>query len=98
MTYGTTSRLRLYFWNCNGFPWNAGIGIDEITKNDADIVLLAETWEHETQRINGLGIYNVHSLMWERNAKQQRGQGGVACLIRKGCEAFISIVKNDKHK
>ena len=54
--------------------------------------------EHETQKINGLGIYNVHSLMWERNAKQQRGQGGVACLIRKGCEAFISTVKNDKHK
>jgi len=74
-----------------------GIAIDELT-DEADVMLLVETWEHDTQRINGLGKYNVHSLMWTQNAKQRRGQGGVACLIKKGLEDYVSIVKDDKHK
>lgn len=96
MTYETNSCLRISFWNCNGYPWNAGIGIDELT-NDSDIILLAETWEHEAQRIVGFDKYNVHSLMWARNARQRRGQGGVACMIRKSVKN-VSIVKEDMHK
>ena len=49
--------------------------------NDADIILLAKTWEHEAQQINGIGKYNVFSLMWPHNVKKKRGNGGVACMI-----------------
>ena len=96
MTYGTNScLLRVCFWNCNGYPWNKGIKIDELT-NEADIILLVETWEHDAQRILGLDKYNVHSLMWPKNPRQRRGQGGVACM--KGLEEYVSIIKEDKHK
>ncbi|RYA45856.1 endonuclease/exonuclease/phosphatase family protein [Enterobacter cloacae complex sp. GF14B] len=97
MTYETELQLKICFWNCNGYPWNAGVGIDELTSK-ADVVLLVETWEHDTQRINGLEDYNVHSLMWSKNLKQRRGQGGVACMVKKGLEDFVSIVKDDKYK
>ena len=60
-------------WNCNGYPWNVGFGIEEFT-DDSDITLLIETWEHDTRRIQGLGNYNVHSLIWEKNPRQTRGQ------------------------
>ena len=84
MTYGTNPRLlRLCFWICNGYPWNAGFGIEEFT-DDSDITLLVETWEHDTQRIQGL--------------RQRRGQGGVTCLIKKEIEKYVSIIKNDEHK
>ena len=96
MTYEPELQLKLFFWNCNGYPWNAGIDIDELT-NKADVVLLVKTWEHDAQRINGLEKYNVHSLMWSKSLKQRRGQGGVACMIKKGLEDFVSIVKDDKH-
>ena len=74
-----------------------GLGIEEFT-DDSDITFLVETWEHDTQRIQGLRNYNVHSLIWEKNPRQRRGQGGVACLIKKEIEKYVSIIKNDEHK
>ena len=75
MSYETNPRLlRLCFWNYNGYPWNAGFGIDEFT-NDLDITLV-ETCEHNTQSNEGLGNYNVYSLIWGKNPRQRRGQGG----------------------
>ena len=62
-TYGTKILLKIYFWNCNGYAWNVGIGIDELI-NKFDVELFVETWEHDVERINGLEKYNVHSLMW----------------------------------
>ena len=32
------------------------------------------------------------------NPRQRRGQGGVACLIKKEIEKYVSIIKNDEHK
>ena len=32
--------------------------------DDSDITLLVETWEIDTQRTQGLGNYNAHSLIW----------------------------------
>ena len=61
--YVTNSfHLQLCFWNCNGYPWNVGFGIEEFT-DDSDITLLIEIWEHDTQRIQGLKNYNVYSLI-----------------------------------
>ena len=97
VAYGIALGLCICFWNCNGYPWDADIELEAPT-NDVDIVLLAETWEHETQRISGMGKYNVHSLMWPQNAKQQRGNGGVACMIKQKWEAHVSIVKEDMYK
>ena len=66
MTYKINPRLRrLCFWNCNGYLWNAWFGIEEFT-NDLDITLV-ETWEHDTQRIQGLDNHDVHSLVWTKN-------------------------------
>ena len=31
--------------------------------DDSDITLIVEIWEHDTQRNQGLGNYNVHSLI-----------------------------------
>ena len=67
-----------------------GFGIEEFI-NDSDITLLVETWEHDTQRIQGLGNYNAHSLIWEKNPRQRRGQEGVTCLIKKEIEKYVSI-------
>lgn len=89
--------MHIYFWNCNGFPWNVGIGIKELT-NEPDIIFLAKTWDHETQRIMNTSTYNVHSLLWPRNAKQRRGNGGIACMIKCGLEAHIAVIKEDTHK
>ena len=36
--------------------------------------------------------------MWAKNARQRRGQGGVACMIKRGLEEYVSVVKKDKHK
>ena len=36
-------------------------GIEELT-NDLDIVLLVETCKHDTQRVQGLRNYNIHSM------------------------------------
>ncbi|RYA62356.1 hypothetical protein DD598_30455, partial [Enterobacter cloacae complex sp. 2DZ2F16B1] len=47
---------------------------------------------------NSLEDYNLHSLMWSKNLKQRRGQGGLACMVKKGLEDFVSIVKDDKYK
>ena len=66
--------------------------------HDSDITLLVETWEHDTQRIQGLGNYNVHSLIWAKNPREQRGQGEMAFFIKKEIEKYVSIIKNDKHK
>ena len=88
---------RIWFQNCNGYPWNAGIELEALI-NHVGVVLLAETWEHEPQRISSIGEYNVHSLMWPQNAKQQRGDGGVACMIKQKQEARVSIVKEDNYK
>ena len=38
-----------------------------------DIMHLAETLEHDI-RIQGLGNYNVHSLIWLNNPRQLRGR------------------------
>ena len=35
---------------------NVGFGIEGFT-DESDIILLAETWEHDTQKIQGLGNY-----------------------------------------
>ena len=51
--------LRLYFSNRDEYLSNVGFGIEELT-NDLDTILLFETWEHDTQWIQGLGNYNVH--------------------------------------
>ena len=56
-----SSFIILSFWNCNGYPWNARIGIELI--NQMDIILLAQTWEHDNQRIQVLKTYNIHSLV-----------------------------------
>ena len=62
-TYETNSWLVwLCFWNGNGYPWNAGIGICELT-NEPDIILLVETWEYETQRIERLDNYHLYSFI-----------------------------------
>ena len=74
VTYETNPcLLRLCFWNGHGYPWNAGLGIEEFI-NDSDITLLAETWELDTQRIQGLRNYNVHSLIWDKNPRQRSSE------------------------
>ena len=90
VTYETNSRLlRLCFWNCIWYPWNARLGIEEFIE-DSDITLLSESWEHDTQRIQGnLGNYNVHFLLWAKTPRQRRGQGGVTCLIKKEIEIYM---------
>ena len=88
--------LRLCIWNCNEYQWNVGFGIEDFT-DDSDITLLVETWEHDTQRIQGLRNYKVHCLIWVKNPRQRRGQGGVVCLIKKEIEKYLLIIKNDEH-
>ena len=75
-TNGINSRvLKLCFFICSGYPWNMGIGISKLT-NEPKIILPVETWEHETQRNQGLDNYHLHFLIWPKNPKQQRHQGG----------------------
>ena len=66
---------------------NAGFGIEEFVDN-SDITLLVESLEHDTQRIQGLRNYNVHSLIWEKNPRQRREQGGVTFFIKKEIEKY----------
>ena len=69
MTQGTISSFTiLSFWNCNGYPWNVGIGT-KLT-NQSDIILLAQTGEHDNQRIQVLETYNIHSLIWVKTPRQ----------------------------
>ena len=74
-----------------------GISIEELS-NDLDVILLLESWEHDTERIQCLENYNVHCLMWVKNVRQQKGQGGVACLIESESVKYVSIEKIDQHK
>ena len=52
MTYGTisASRLKVMFWNCRGYPWNKGLGLNDVAQG-MDIIFLVETWEHEAKSI-----------------------------------------------
>ena len=50
------------------------------------------------KKIQGLGNYNLDSLIWVKNPRQRRVQGGVACLIKRELEKYMSIIKNDEHK
>ena len=52
---------------------------------------IVEMWQHDTQRIQGLGNYNVKSLISAKNPRQRRGQGRVACIVKMEI-ANVSIV------
>ena len=80
--------LQLCFWNCNGYPWNVGFGLEEFT-TDLDITLLFETWEHDTQRIQGLGNYTQRPLTlmfqhsWDSGRITQAWKVGLIKLVPK---------------
>ena len=75
MTYETELQLKVCFWNCNGYPWNTGIGIDELT-NHADIVLLVETWELDAQRIDGREIQCTFVVVVKKSQATQTARMG----------------------
>eukprot|EP00249_Psilotum_nudum_P001214 c13590_g1_i1 orf=3-395(-) len=83
------------FWNCRGFPWHKGAGLNEVLE-DADIVFLAETWERNLQRIPPIPGYIVHSI-WNQQTGL-RGQGGVACIYKEGIQDLVHKTKDDPHK
>lgn len=89
--------LKICFWNCQGYPWRKGAGL-EPGVGDADIIFLAETWEHETCRLPSFEFFEVHSLWMPKKASSRRGQGGVACLFCKSLAMHMQIHKTDKHK
>ena len=37
-------------WSCKGYPWNKGLGLNDLTEG-MDIIFLAQTWEHEEKHI-----------------------------------------------
>ena len=41
LSYGTisASRLKVMFWNCRGYPWNKGLGLNDIAQG-MDIIFL----------------------------------------------------------
>ena len=53
--------------------------------------ILLETWEHDTQRVQGLGNYNIHSLIWLKVPRQRTGQGGVASLTKMELDKYVHI-------
>ena len=44
------------FWNCRGYPWNKGLGLNDVAQG-MDIIFLAETWEHEAKCIPKIDDY-----------------------------------------
>ena len=55
--------IELHYYTCDKSRQEyRRFGIEEFN-NDSDITSLVETWEHDSQRNQGLGNYNVHSLI-----------------------------------
>ena len=52
MTHGITyiSNLKIMFWNCRGYPWDKGLGLNDLAQGIA-VIFLAKTWGHDTKRI-----------------------------------------------
>ena len=46
----SASRLKVMFWNCRGYPWNMGLGLNDVAQG-IDIIFLVETWEYEAKHI-----------------------------------------------
>ena len=63
MTYGTinTSRLRVMCWNCQGYLWNKGLGLNDVVQG-MYIIFLAETWQHDAKPIPKLDGYLIKSI------------------------------------
>lgn len=61
-----------------------------------NIMLLLETWEHDTCRIPYIEGYVTHSA-WIPSMKM-RGQGGVAIMYKEELQEAIEVCKIDKHK
>ena len=80
MSYGTisASRLKLMFWNCRlGYPWNKGLGLNDVAQG-MDIILLAETWEHEAKRIPKIDDYLIKSI-WP-HSQGNIGHSEITCI------------------
>ena len=62
-----------------------------------DIILLVQTWEHDTRMVQGLGNYNVHSFIWvDKSKATKRRRGGM--FDKGGFEKYGLIIKNYEHK
>ena len=63
MNYGIirTSRLKVMFWNCRGYPWNKGLGLNDLAER-MDIIILVETWKHEAKHIPKTDGYLIKSI------------------------------------
>ena len=48
---------------------------------------------HDTQRIQGLGNYKIHSVILVNNPMQRRRHRGMTCLIKGELEKYVSIIK-----
>ena len=57
-----------------------------------------ENWDHDSQKIQGFVKYNVGTLIWASDPRQQIWQGGVTCLNKRGLEDCLSIAKDDARK
>ena len=103
---GTCSHLlHLCFWNCSGYFFNVRFGIEDFA-NESYIILLVETLEHD-----GLGNYNILSLIWLKMEHDGLGNYKILSLIwlkiprqRRGqggvaclTETELSIIKNEEH-
>lgn len=87
--------LKIMFWNCRGFPWHKGSGLNDVL-DDAEIVFLAETWERDVHRIPTIQGYMVHSL-WQTRVGT-RGQGGIACMYKECLQDIVTLCKDDPYK
>ena len=88
--------IHVFYDNVFGIPMECGIRIEELT-NTLDIILLVKTWEHDAQRVEGLGNYSVHSLIWVKKVKTMK-KGAMSYLIKREIEKYELIIKDDEHK
>ena len=83
------------FWNCRGYPWNKGLGLKDVAQG-MDIILLAETWEHEAKRIPKIDGYLIKSI-WP-HSKGIIGRAGIACIYHESLDNSIKVCKYDDYK
>ena len=61
--------------------------------NEVDIILLAETWEHQESKVPNIDGFVVWSI-WNKQS-YLRSIGGIAYYIRKNISPHASIYKKD---
>ena len=64
--------LRIFSWNCRGFPLSKGPKLSWMPRK-IDIILLVETWEHEESKVPDIDEYVLWSIWNKRSCRRGIG-------------------------